>query len=127
MMSTVYISHVPMLVHFKVLKEFVGGYDVLKDYLNKIPPRAFNVKEINKHANIFMYFVYFEQTFRVDGTVTIYFNGKEIALKSLGKIRDNLDKIESVQAGSPMPLKFSIHEFKMLLSDFIDLLKRVDV
>ncbi len=132
-MSIVNQTDNSLFVHFKILKEIVGDYDILKDYLNRIPLKGFDISNLNKYSNQMLYFVYYNQTLRATGQITIHFNNSEFCLQ----IPENYLRNRSqhlllfkpnaiVVQGDPPQYNYTIKEFHNLLIEFIDLLKRIE-
>jgi len=132
-MSTVSQINNHLFVHFKILKEIVGGYDILKDHLNRIPLNGFILSEVSQYLNQLLYYICHDQTLRAKGDITVIFNNVEFCLR----IPENYPKdttkdlilfnpkLSNMITDLPQ-YKYTIKEFNMLLNDFLDLLRRIE-
>ena len=115
---------------FKILKEIVGSYDILKDYLERIPIYGYLIPSLNTFCNELLYYVYHHEVLGNSGGIRIDFNGKTFALKVPEKYSVLLEGLELTDPApdiiSPSQYDYTNEEFKMLLFDFIDILKRVE-
>lgn len=123
----------PFLLSFKILKDIIGDYETIKEYSNRIPLRAYTLRDINLYANQLVYFVYYENTLRANKPVLINFNSKLFYLDvPIDHVNEKLHMLvlrktnSSGESETNLQYDYNISEFKMLLSDFLDLLGRID-
>jgi hypothetical protein len=123
---------VVLLVHFQFLKEIIGGYDIVKEYVDRIPARAFQVNNLNSCCNQLLLFNFYEKTLRSKGAINIRFKNFIFRMNIPEKeaLRDRLSdllvfKIPTDETGMRQ-YNFSREDFKEILLDFIDLLIRVE-
>jgi GTP-binding protein EngB required for normal cell division len=123
---------VPLLIHFEILKEFVGGYDVLKENIQRISRKGWQVERQDFYGNIFMLFTHHEQTLRTKGDITVTFNNKEFWIRWNNTLVEGFDNLvicikpSLANPATPIQYHYSFEEMQLLVTDFTDLLKRID-
>ncbi|MBL7883018.1 MAG: hypothetical protein JNL69_03045, partial [Bacteroidia bacterium] len=130
-MSLVSYRTAPILLHFRILKKFVGSYDILKTYLNRIPLRAYVIDNMNYYANMLLLFVHYEKTLRTQGDIPISFNNKVFYIALKGRLEDSLNTTIVYEgrlgtSDNPIQYNYTTREFNTLLNEFLDLLNRVE-
>jgi hypothetical protein len=122
----------PLLVQFNILRQIVGEYDVIRDFIVKIPEKGFQVSDINAYCNQLLYFLNYQKTFRTTGgTPTVEADGGVILYMKLpNNVAKGLDDIMTYGLGdghtSPNQYSFSMRQFKMLLEEFAEMLIRIE-
>jgi hypothetical protein len=120
----------PLLVQFRILKEIIGGYEIMKDFFIRIPLKGFVFANINFYCNQLLYFINYQETFKTQTIVVVKGAKKDLYLKLPENVRDGFEDLTSYDSGvdheHPPQYNFSTKEFKMLLEEFIDLLDLVD-
>jgi len=128
-LSTIEPARFPVFIHFKILKEIVGGYDVVKDLISRVNSQSFLVENMNKYSNFLLFFLNYKSTFRAKGFATIFFNGQRLnypVTANAEKDANNAIVFQVMGGNENKQYDYTLDEFRMLLLEFIDLLKRVD-
>jgi hypothetical protein len=119
----------PLLVQFRILKEVTGGYDILKEFVFRIPENGFLLPDINAYCNQMLYFLNYRKTFgTTQGPPVIMVDGMQFVMKLPDDTRESLHEALTYQidAINQVQHQFSTKQFKSLLTEFLDFLIHVD-
>lgn len=126
--TTVFQLEHTLLTHFKILKEITGGYDTLKEFLNRVQLNDFKFPDLNQICNKLLFFIHWSETLRGDGEVVLEGTDKKFFMRiANGKIPHKLSNLlvyayDTKLNSSTDQYKFTPKEFLILLNEFIDLL-----